>query len=467
MSIKLSPQQDVAITAFQNWYKNLPPREFSHEEYKVTPDGQQEVVPVYTRGFTDGAPFFLLEGFAGTGKSTVLPYLVEATGLNASQIWFCSPTGKAAKVMTKKLEAEEIYRAATTIHKAIYRPKMLQAFQIESELETSQALYKSAVSRGDAMAIKELKNKIAQLEKNLDRAYDENAPKFQLETGSNIQSSHLIVVDECSMVDADMAEDLLSFGVPVLAIGDPGQLPPVSLAGPGFCVRKADAALTEIHRQALDNPIIWASMLIREGKPIPYGTHGNGELVVLDKDDENDPTFDLARDAQIICGTHERRWQVTRKFRKLLGYNKDRAPKRDELMMIVKNSRTIGNLVNGTMAFMTSDVADFEPGRTTFLASIEDDEGQNHTIRCLQATIEEHYLGKNTYSALKRDVFRAKQDQRVHELDFAYAITCHKSQGSQWDEVILHDQSGVFRDSADKWLYTGLTRAAKRLTVVM
>src|SRR5690606_14674485 len=152
--------------------------------------------------FTDGAPFFLLEGFAGTGKSTVLPFLVEATGINPYQIAFCSPTGKAAKVMTKKLADQDIHKPAITIHKAIYRPKMLQAYQIEAELETQQVLYKSAVSRGDGPAIKELKNRIAQLEKNLDRAYDENAPKFQLETESPIQFAHLIVVDECSMVDA-------------------------------------------------------------------------------------------------------------------------------------------------------------------------------------------------------------------------------------------------------------------------
>lgn len=467
MTINLSPQQDAAIRKFSRWYKDLPERVYSHSEYRTTPDGGDEEVPIYTRGFTNGAPDFLLQGYAGTGKSTVLPFLVEATGVNPHQIVFCSPTGKAAKVMTRKLDAEGIHKPAITIHKAIYRPKMLQAYQIEAELETAQALYKSAVSRGDAAAIKELRNKISQLEKNLDRAYDENAPKFQLDTQSPIQFAHLIVVDECSMVDADMADDLRSFGVPILAIGDVGQLPPVSQAGPGFCIREPDANLTEIHRQALDNPIIWASMLVRQGKPIPFGTHDSGLLSVVDRESDMDPTFDLARDAQIIVGTHTRRWITTRKFRKLMGFNKDRAPKRDELMMIVKNSRTIGTLVNGTMAFMLDDVQDFEPGRVTYLANIEDDEGHHHTIRCLQANIEEHYLGKGVYSAPKRDVFRAKQDQRVHELDFAYAITCHKSQGSQWDECIVHDESGTFRESADRWLYTAITRAAKRLTICM
>jgi exodeoxyribonuclease-5 len=465
MSITLSPQQDAAVVNFSKWAKGLPPRVYSHTEYKLSPEGEEIEVPMYTRGFDD-APYFLLEGYAGTGKSTILPHLMEATGLQPEQIHYMSPTGKAAKVMTRKMQEGGGNRFATTIHKAIYNPKMQEAYKIEAELETAQILYKSAVDRGDTTALLELKSKMKQLEKNLDRAYDENAPKFQLDVNSNIKQAHMIIVDECSMVDAKMAADLRSFGVPILAMGDPGQLPPVDESGPGFCNRTADAQLTEIHRQALDNPIIWASMLVREGRPVPYGSHGGGLLTVLDRDDENDPTFDLARDAQIIVGRHERRWQITRKFRKMLGYRSP-SPMDGELMMIIKNSRLYGTLVNGTMAFMTHDVDDFRDGRVTYLANIEDEEGMHHTLRCLQATIEEHYLGRGQYTAMKRDVFRAKQDQRVHEMDFAYAITCHKSQGSQWDEVILHDESSVFREAADRWLYTGITRAAKNLTIVM
>ena len=52
------------------------------------------------------------------------------------------------------------------------------------------------------------------------------------------------------------------------------------------------------------------------------------------------------------------------------------------------------------------------------------------------------------------------------EFDYGYALTVHKAQGSQWDDVLLFDESYAFREHRARWLYTGLTRAAKRLTIV-
>jgi len=57
--------------------------------------------------------------------------------------------------------------------------------------------------------------------------------------------------------------------------------------------------------------------------------------------------------------------------------------------------------------------------------------------------------------------------KRFDEFDFGYVLTVHKAQGSQWDDVVLFDESGAFSDNRERWLYTGVTRAAKRLTVVM
>lgn len=466
MSIVLAPQQENAIAVFKDWYQNLNPRVYSHSEQKWDPEAQDFYEkPIYSRGY-DVAPVFRLFGYAGTGKSTVLPFLVEVTGLQPQHIVFCSPTGKASKVMTKKMRSQDMAASATTIHKAIYRPQALKAYQIEQELFNAQREYQIACETGVKSAIFEAKQRVKLLEKNLERAYDENAPQFQLNVDSSIDTASLIVVDECSMVDKDMADDLKSFGVPILAMGDPGQLPPISLAGPGFCdTDQPDAMLTEIHRQALENPIIWASMLIREGKQVPMGSHGNGELRVIDRDDD-DVTFDLDLDAQIIVGRHEKRWQITRKLRKLCGLNLE-GPSKGELMMINRNSRLYGDLVNGSPVMITDSVGKLRDGSVTFVANVVDEDGKEYTLKCLQATLEEHYMGKNNASAPKRDVWRAKQDERTHEMDYGYAITCHKAQGSQWDECVVHDESGVFRKDADRWLYTAVTRAAQKLTLVM
>lgn len=465
MSISLSPQQDKAILAWRDWHRSLPEAEVSYVPRVDPQSGETYDKKVVDYGF-EKAPYFLLEGFAGTGKSTVLPFLVEATGLDPKQIVFCSPTGKAAKVMTKKMRAEGMNQVATTIHKAMYRPKAMKAYQIEQELFGKQALYKAAVQAGDGASIRELARAVKALEKDLERAYDENAPKFQLDPDApTLRGAHLVVVDECSMVDKDMAEDLRSFGVPILAIGDPGQLPPVSTAGPGFCNRVADAALTEIHRQAADNPIIWASMLIRNGEWVPYGSHGGGLLNVIEPHQDN-KTFDLDLDAQIIVGTHEKRWQVTRKLRKLSGMHGE-GPCKGEMMIVTKNSQQHPSLVNGTMALVSEDVGMLSDGAITFQMDIVDEDGKTYHVKCLQSVLEEHYRGKNNPSAPKRDVFRARQTPNVHEIDYAYAITCHKAQGSQWDEVVVHDQSSSFRADASRWLYTAVTRAAERLTLIV
>lgn len=464
MSFTLSPEQDAAVINFKRWYDDLPEHAYSHTSMRIDPVSMEMVeTPVYSRGL-DEAPYFLLEGYAGTGKSTILPKLVEATGVQPHEIVFCSPTGKAAKVMTKKMAADGMDSKASTIHRAIYLPQRQEAFRIEADLFGARNQYEAAVKNGDTVVAHKLLQEIKKLEINLERAYDENAPKFQLNVNSSIENRKLIVVDECSMVDELMADDLRSFGVPILAIGDPGQLPPIS-AGPGFCTRKADAALTQIHRQALDNPIIWASKLIREGEQVPMGSHGSGQLIVVDRDDD-EATYDLDRDAQIIVGRHEKRWQITRKLRKMCGVYGE-GPAEGELMIINKNSRLYPDLVNGTMAMMTKDVGQLRNGAVTFTAEVRDEDGKDYTLRCLQATLEEHYMGKNRYTAQKRDVFRARNDERCHELDFGYAITCHKSQGSQWNECVVHDESSVFRNDAAKWLYTAVTRAAEKLTLVV
>lgn len=365
--------------------------------------------------------------------------------------------------MTRKMRDEGMSVTATTIHKAIYLPKAPRADMIERELFDAQNNYKKAVDAQNIPSIKEWGALIKQLQTNLERAYKDDSPQFTLNVNSAIKDAHLIIVDEVSMVDLTMASDLRSFGVPILAVGDPGQLPPIN-AGPGFCNRPADAALTEIHRQALDNPIIWASMLIREGKPVPRGSHGDGLLRVLSQE-EDDKTYNLDLDAQVIVGTHDKRHRITRKIRKLCGYGAKDGPAKGELMIITKNSRVYPNLTNGTFVQMTNSAV-ITPGSPTYIADFIDEDKNSYSSRMLQNVIEENYLGKGEFTCNPRELFRNRKDERVHEMDFGYAITCHKAQGSQWDECVVHDQSYAFREAADKWLYTSVTRAAQRLTII-
>jgi len=162
---------------------------------------------------------FRLFGFAGTGKTTLAKKIAEDVD---GDVAFGAFTGKAALVMRSKGCAD-----ARTIHSLIYRA---------SETETGE-------------------------------------PSFVLNEDSVVARSKLVIIDECSMVDAELGRDLLSFGKPVLVLGDPGQLPPVK--GSGFFTNaEPDVMLTEVHRQATDNPILRLSMLVRDGKKLSPGACG-------------------------------------------------------------------------------------------------------------------------------------------------------------------------------------------------
>ena len=437
----LSPMQNHAVKAVDDWYKLVS----NNEEM-----------------YADEAPVFYLGGYAGTGKSTILPVIIDKLGISLDSIIFCAPTGKAAKVMTEKLKQFGIHRRAGTIHSNIYRPRLLRVdvlIQQHNELLTQREEITKYGGSKDKLA--DLERSIKMVEKDIDKAYDINeGPKFSLNTESTLREAKLVVVDEASMVGMMVADDLKGFGVPILAIGDPGQLPPVQ-DEPGLCIGEPDFHLSEIHRQALDNPIIRLSMQAREGSLLKVGKYGTEVDVITRLNDK--ATYDLDREAQIIVGTNKTRWRVTQKSRKMMGFNNS-GPMAGELLIVTKNSRNYPDLVNGAFVTCSESIA-MEEGRASFQLKVEDENSNKLELPVFQGTFEEHYLGfKGASSASKRDAHFARKNSE--QMDWGWVITCHKAQGSQWDDVIVHDESGSFREDAHRWLYTAITRAAKRLTIV-
>ena len=165
-------------------------------------------------------PVFRLFGFAGTGKTTLARHIAEGVD---GEVKFAAFTGRAALVMRNKGCDE-----ASTIHSLIYRA----------------------------------------------RESGEEQPSFELWDDAPASKAKLIVIDECSMVDAELGRDLLSFGVPVLVLGDPAQLPPIQ-GGGFFTEAQPDAMLTEVHRQAEDNPIVRLSMDVRAGRSLERATRAH------------------------------------------------------------------------------------------------------------------------------------------------------------------------------------------------
>ena len=349
----------------------------------------------WLKGARGRSSIFRLFGYAGTGKTTLVKHIAEGVD---GKVLFAAFTGKAACVMRSKG-----CHSASTIHSLIYKAR-------ESGEET---------------------------------------PSFELWNEAPASKAKLIIIDECSMVDAELARDLMSFGVPLLVLGDPAQLPPIH-GGGFFTDAKPDAMLTEVHRQAQDDPIVRLSMQIRAGNPLTQGQYGEPQVVGREA---LDPKRVLDAD-QVLVGRNVTRRAYNARLRERRGFAEP-LPMAGDKLVCLRNNRRKG-LFNGGLWVVKERP---KPRRQIIRMRLKPDEDLGERLikvsvrpECFTGTIEE---------------FDWPQRKAYDEFDFGYVLTVHKAQGSQWDDVVLFDESGAFPDNRDRWLYTGVTRAAKRLTIVV
>jgi exodeoxyribonuclease-5 len=257
------------------------------------------------------------------------------------------------------------------------------------------------------------------------------------------------VIDECSMVDAELGRDLMSFECPLLVLGDPAQLPPIQ-GGGFFTDCEPDAMLTEVHRQAQNDPIVRMSMDIREGRALEIGRYGESEVVLRA---ELDPNKVMSAD-QVLVGRNNTRRAYNMRVRQRRDIE-DPLPIAGDKLVCLRNNRKKG-LFNGGL-WRVKSRAQSKSKIITMRLSPDEDFGHKVTkvsVRgeCFGGAIE---------------TIPWEQRKPYDEFDYGYVLTVHKSQGSQWDDVVLFDESFAFQDSRARWLYTGITRAAKRLTIVV
>lgn len=368
---------------------------------------QDEALKAVGRWLKDGRPqVFRLFGYAGTGKTTLARYFAEHVD---GSVQFAAFTGKAAQVLRSKGAVN-----ARTIHSLIYRPRGEEAVEDEATGKTSIN------------------------------------PTFSLNRQSPISRAKLVVIDECSMVDEQLGRDLMSFGTPILVLGDPAQLPPIS-GGGFFTEHEPDCLLTEIHRQARDNPIIRLALDVREGREFMRGDYGSAQ--VIGREDVNQ---DLVLKAdQVLVGTNRTRRRYNQRLRELKGFSAD-YPQAGDKLVCLRNDPAKG-LLNGSLwKVMTSSRETVKPGINLLVSPEEDDPDRGVAkIKLLKAAFEN-----------PDEEVPWQQKKRFDDFDYGYALTVHKAQGSQWNDVVLFDESFAFKDTRQRWLYTAITRAAERLTVV-
>lgn len=388
--ITLSGQQDTGMMKLVEWYK-----------------GPEQ--------------FFVFGGYAGTGKSTLASLLQEHI---KGKVHYCAYTGKAASILVSKgLEA-------TTLHQAIYIPKekgQARLKQLEFELSNTK----------DEEKRKALMKRIYAERENVAQ------PSFALNLESPLREVDLVVVDEYSMLDQQMIDDLLKIAKKVLFLGDPGQLPPVR----GRCPLEPDFFLEEVHRQALDSPILRAATMARLGERIPMEDWGDFKHISV-----SDTTWEDYKNVdQVIVARNKTRRSMNNRFRKRLGYFDDGRefapiPVKGDKMICTQNNKDLG-IFNGQIGFAAKDAEMIDDCSMSLAFE------QYHEV----AVWAEHFFNPDAQA----EIWHRKE---LAHFDYGYAITCHKSQGSEFDSVLVFNE-GFSRDY-NRWLYTACTRAKEKLILV-
>lgn len=411
ISITLAPQQETALSAINKWYA-------SKEKNS-----------------------FVLNGYAGTGKTTLaqlFPDLVAKTA-DTNAVIFCAFTGKAALQLRKKGCAN-----AVTLHKLLYSPMEKDRKKL---LELSQILREELVQSplGNSTKALSLKNEI-----HLERRRVAT-PSWQRKVGHIDNNVKLIVVDESSMCDSQIYNDLISLNKPIIFLGDPFQLPPVFGISP-IMQQAPDFVLTDVHRQSLDSPILRAATALRNGE-YP-SVHDNNEQFKIISNQK--ATYEIYAEAdQVLCGRNKTRRALNNKMRRKLVESGSIALStlpiaKGDKVVFLRNDYDEG-VFNGTTGIVTS--------------VIDSDNGIEDSL-IIDADADDKIYSYDIWAGVINDREASEAPRKMQLVDHALALTVHKSQGSEWNNVCVHSEPVGHGQDARRWLYTAITRAQDKCTVV-
>ena len=374
--------------------------------------GQQDGLEIACRRYKENAQYTVIAGYAGTGKTTLVHFIIQELGLNENQVVFVAYTGKAALVLKQKGN-----KNAMTAHKLLYHSE-----------ELPDGTYR-------------------------------HTPREKLE-----KKYSLIVVDEASMLPQEMINLLLSHHVHTIFLGDPAQLPPID--GEQTILDTPHVFLDEIVRQALDNPIIKLSMKIRNGDRLRYSLEDK-RCRIMSRDKVSDKLL-LGAD-QILCGKNKTRHELNNYMRRLiLGDSYSDEPVNSDKVICLKNYwntvNSVGNeLVNGTIGELHNiSITEVPPYGKIICADFISDDGGIYRNLIIDYNLIVN--GKPTINSENWQKFVGYP--KPFEFAFGYVCTVHKFQGSEAERVVVFEEWLGDYESHKRWLYTAATRASEQLVVV-
>ena len=406
-------------------------------------------------------PKFRIAGPAGSGKSTIAYWALKAVGLDplSPHVAKVAYTGKASMVMRQKGLV-----GSQTIHSAIYIPVDdvgEQVKEMRSRLLRLRGSLGSVPPEKRAEVAAEIDHVSANIKLLQDRSGDDM--QWVLNPNGAIAGCKLVLCDEASMVGGRIQDDLESYDVPVLYLGDGFQLPPI-LDGNEESVffdkngilQPVDFTLTQIHRQAEGSPIIRYSRALRENRVDELNffgkQEGDGKLIRVPRSRLS--IEHLARAEQIIVGKNDTRHRVNADVREFLG-RESPYPMVGDKLILLKNNKEF-NVVNGMMGVCTSDYYNYSEKAGSIKVDVQLEDGRELDLSVLVPYFQFPGDQDKLY-----DVPGWSRKKNLHA-DYSNAITCHKSQGSQYRSgILLNEPLGKTDELRRRWQYTGLTRFAQ------
>lgn len=370
--------------------------------------------------------YTVISGYAGTGKTTLVRFIIDALGLYDNEVCFACYTGKACQVLLQKGN-----KNVRTLHKLLYDsfPKPEGGFFRKPKLE-------------------------------LDEDYK------------------LIIVDEVSMAPKELMDLLFRHRVHVICLGDPFQLPPVDKNADNHLLDKPHIFLDEIMRQAAESEIIRLSSQIRKYEPIDNNFKGN-EVKIFDQRELN--TGMLLWADQIIVGTNQTRVMINNTVRQCLG--RGQKPEDGDKVICLRNywdffSEEESSLVNGTIGYLQNSFESFVQipmwARTNDNVPRQIDIIQGDFVSDFGETYKNVSMDKKLIlegvnsldwkTAYKLGKSAKTSHLVPYEFTYGYAITCHKAQGSEYPKLLMYEENFPYvKEEHARWLYTAMTRGVEQV----
>ena len=387
----------------------------------ILTEKQQKGLEIALDRYRKGEKVTVISGYAGTGKSTLVRFIISALGVDEETVCYATFTGKAAQVLLKKGN-----KNVSTLHKLLYQ----------------------SIPRPDGTFFRRPKPEID---------YD------------------IVIVDEVSMAPKELMKLLFTHPAHVICLGDPFQLPPVDKDADNHLLDNPHIFLDEIMRQEAESDIIKLTMMIRNGEAIPY--MDTKEVSVLPKDTLNANM--LLKANQIIVGTNATRIAVNNQVRQLLG--RGNSPEDGDKVICLRNywdniADNEDPLVNGTIGYINNSFKSFVKypyflgGKTVdvlyadFISDSDANFGKLGLDNKMILTGERCLPQKDLWRISKNPAYGPTIPM---EFTYGYAITCHKAQGSEYPKVLVLEEGFPYnKEEHARWLYTAATRASEKLIIL-